>query len=103
VIKVLAFVACLAAPEPRGDAWFGADKLKHFFMSAFIQSAGFSAARAAGWSGSNAQVAAGVSSLVFAVGKEVRDRGVSGHFSVKDLIWDGAGSLTAFALLNGTR
>ena len=34
------------APHP--DAWFGIDKLKHFFLSAFINSVSYSALQAAG-------------------------------------------------------
>jgi uncharacterized protein YfiM (DUF2279 family) len=37
------------------------------------------------------------------VGKEAFDRRRGRPFSVKDLIWDGGGALTAAALLNGTR
>ena len=29
-----------------GDHWFGADKFKHFFMSAFVESVTYSALRA---------------------------------------------------------
>ena len=104
MFKALALITLLNAPEPRQpDRWFGADKVKHFLMSAFIQSAAFSAARAAGSSRPNAQIVAGVSSFTFAVGKEVFDRRRGRPFSVKDLVWDGGGSLTAASLLNGTR
>lgn len=91
------------ATPPAADAWLGTDKVKHFLMSAFIQSAAFSVARAAGVSRSNAQVIGGISSLTFGLGKEVLDRRRARQFSVKDLVWDGAGALTAAALLNGTR
>lgn len=95
----LVLVTTLTVPDP----WFGADKVKHFMMSAFIQSAAFSVARAAGMPRSNAQLLGGVSSLAFGVGKEVLDRRGARQFSVKDLLWDGAGALAAVALLNGTR
>ena len=72
-------------------------------MSAFIQSATFSAARAAKSSRSNAQVIASVSSTVFGIGKEIYDRRTARPFSARDLVWGGAGALTAAALLNGTR
>lgn len=92
-----------ASPPPETDAWLGADKVKHFLMSAFIQSAAFSVARTARISRSGAQGIGGVSSMAFGLGKEVLDRRRSRRFSVKDLVWDGAGALTAAALLNGTR
>jgi len=107
VLKVLAMMTMLnasAPPQrPASDAWVGVDKVKHFLMSAFIQSAAFSVARLAKVSRSNAQVVGGVSSVAFGVGKEILDRRRSKQFSVKDLAWDGAGALTAAALLNGTR
>jgi len=107
VLKVLAMMALVnASPplqRPAPDAWVGADKVKHFLMSAFIQSAAFSVGRLAKMSRSNAQVMGGVSSVAFGVGKELLDRRRSKQFSVKDLAWDGAGALTAASLLNGTR
>lgn len=107
VLKVLAMMTMLnasAPPQrPASDAWVGVDKVKHFLMSAFIQSAAFSVGRLAKMSRSNAQVVGGVSSVAFGVGKEILDRRRSKQFSVKDLVWDGAGALTAASLLNGTR
>jgi uncharacterized protein YfiM (DUF2279 family) len=91
-----------AQSAPR-DHWFGPDKVKHFFMSAMIQSSAYALARSADASRSNAQVAASVISTAVGVAKEVRDRRHATSFSVRDLVWDGAGALTAAALLNGTR
>jgi putative lipoprotein len=104
VFKVLATLALMhAPPQSPPEKWFGVDKVKHFMMSAFIHSAAFSAARAAGLPRSSAQVAGSVSSLAVGVAKELRDRRRARQFSVKDLLWDGAGALSAAALLNGTR
>jgi uncharacterized protein YfiM (DUF2279 family) len=105
VFKVLATLALMHAPPPAPppETWFGVDKVKHFMMSAFIHSAVFSASRAAGLPRSSAQLAGGVSTLTFGVGKELLDRRRARQFSVKDLLWDGAGALSAAALLNGTR
>ena len=91
------------APAVAADRWFGTDTVKHFFVSALIQSSAYSIARSADASRSNAQIAASVTSVAFGVAKEVRDRRQAKVFSVKDLIWDGAGALAAAALLNGTR
>ena len=113
MIKVLLLLACVngsARPprqahetRPATDRWFAPDKVKHFFVSAFIQSATFSTVRVAKASRSNAQLIAGVTSTAFGIGKEIHDRRTSKQFSAKDLVWDGAGALTAAALLNGTR
>ena len=101
MIRELAAVVLLAAPP--GDKWFGTDKVKHFFMSAFVQSATFSAARAAGASNSNAQVIGGVATGVVGIGREVHDRRRGRIFSGKDLAWDAAGGAAAATLLRRTR
>lgn len=81
----------------------GADKVKHFFVSAFLQSVAFSVARTARMERSNAHLAAGVITLAVGVSKEVFDRRRGGNFSAADLGWDAAGALAAGAILNGTR
>jgi uncharacterized protein YfiM (DUF2279 family) len=92
-----------AQPAPSRDRWFGVDKVKHLFMSAFVQSAAFSAARAAKLSVSNAQSAAGVATGVVGIGREIHDKRLGKPFSLKDLTWDAAGAVAAAALLNKTR
>jgi uncharacterized protein YfiM (DUF2279 family) len=94
--------ALLIAVPPR-DSWLGTDKIKHFFMAAFVQSAAFSAARALGASGSSAQVIGGLTTSVAGIGREVYDHRKGRIFSVKDLSWDAAGGVTAAALLRRTR
>jgi putative lipoprotein len=101
VIKIVALIALLHGPPVR--YWLGADKLKHFFMSALIQSATFSAARATGLGKSRSQIAGGVSVVGFGLGKEFHDRRAKKPFSVEDLAWDAAGAVAAAALLNRTR
>ena len=115
---IVLLIACLCGSDPKPvlrvpsqpvaqqrsqDRWFGPDKVKHFLMTAFIQSASFSAGRAAGASRSNAQLIGGVSSAAFGIGKEVQDRRNAKPFSLRDLVWDASGALTAASLLNGTR
>ncbi|MEX2179086.1 MAG: hypothetical protein WD801_10280 [Gemmatimonadaceae bacterium] len=102
MIKLFLVAVLLAAP-PAKDRWFGADKVKHFFMSAFVHSAAFSLARAAKVDRPMAQAAGGVSALGVGVWKEWSDRRAGGRFSRADLAWDAAGALAAAALLNGTR
>jgi uncharacterized protein YfiM (DUF2279 family) len=100
MIVTLALVATLHAPDiPLPSA----DKVKHFFLSAFIHSTVYSTARAAGIEKSPAQLAAGATTMTIGVLKEVRDKRTTGVFSRQDLAWDAFGSLTAAALLNGTR
>lgn len=101
MLRTLALVTLLHGPSP--NTWFGADKVKHFFMSAFVQSAAFSAARAARLDRSNAHAVGGVTTLTVGVWKEMRDRRARSGFSVTDLVWDAVGGAAAASLLNGTR
>jgi putative lipoprotein len=94
-------VALLALAFPlAADGWFGADKLKHFFMSAFIQSMAYSSARAAGASHDGAFVSATAATVGFGIGREIYDGRVKKAFSYKDLVWDGAGLAAGIALVN---
>jgi putative lipoprotein len=89
--------------EPAGrDPWFSPDKAKHFFMSAFVQSASFSALRLAGASRTGSLVGASAASLSVGVGKELYDKKFGGDPSLKDLTWDGAGITAASLLLART-
>jgi uncharacterized protein YfiM (DUF2279 family) len=101
MIKTLALLAVLGAPPSHG--WLGADKVKHFFLSAFIHSAAYSAARTARLDRPTAQAIGGVTAASFGFWKEVHDRRSGKPFSAGDLAWDAAGALSAAALLNGTR
>jgi uncharacterized protein YfiM (DUF2279 family) len=86
-----------------GDRWFSADKAKHFFAAAFVQTASFSALRAVGASRGGALAGATLVSAAVSVGKELRDmRTPGGDPSLKDLTWDAAGILAASALLGHT-
>jgi uncharacterized protein YfiM (DUF2279 family) len=94
---LLAIVAMQDGPLP------GRDKVKHFLMSAFIQSVSFSVARVAAVDRPDAQIAAGAVTMSIGILKEVHDRRVGRPFSVGDLAFDAAGALAAAAILNGTR
>jgi uncharacterized protein YfiM (DUF2279 family) len=95
-------LAMSPAPQPR-DAWLGSDKLKHFLLSAFVQSAAFSIARVMGANRTSAQIAGGASVAAVGLWKEFHDGSQNKPFSPRDLAWDAAGALTAAALLNGAR
>ncbi|HEY4217432.1 MAG TPA: hypothetical protein VGM67_09865 [Gemmatimonadaceae bacterium] len=87
------------APDP----WFGADKTKHFFASAFVQSASFSLLRTAGIGRHNSLLGATAVSSAVAVGKELADMRFGGDPSWKDLTWDGAGIAAMTLVLRHTQ
>jgi uncharacterized protein YfiM (DUF2279 family) len=81
------------------DPWFGTDKVKHFFMSAFIQSVAYSGLRLAGAEHHPSLVGATAVTAAAGVGKELHDRHTQEQFSAKDLVWDAAGAGAATLLL----
>jgi putative lipoprotein len=98
-------VAAVAqAPRARQtDSWFGADKIKHFFMSAFIQSLTFSGLQAAG-AHRNAAFAGAIGvTAAFGIGKEFHDKRLGEPFSIRDLTWDAAGAGAALVMLKSTQ
>ena len=101
MIALFALAAALQAPP--GSPWLGADKVKHFFMSALVHSATFSLSRGAGLNHQSSQLVAGASAAVVGVWKEVYDKRSRKPFSVSDLVWDAAGAASSAALLKRTR
>jgi uncharacterized protein YfiM (DUF2279 family) len=86
------------------DSWFGIDKIKHFFMSAFIESVSYSALQAAGANHRSAMSGAIGVTAVIGVGRELHDRrNPNNHFSVKDLSWDALGAGAGVVLLSHTK
>lgn len=102
MIRILVMATILAVP-PGSDRWFGADKVKHFLMSALVQSATYSALRIARVHRAPSQAVAGGAVLGIGLWKELHDRRAGKPFSVEDLFWDSAGGFAAASLLNGTR
>ena len=85
------------------DSWFGIDKIKHFFMSAFIESVSYSALQAAHVKWRPALAGAIGVSAAFGVGRELHDRRTPGnHFSYRDLTWDAIGIGAGAAMLTRT-
>ena len=85
------------------DSWFGIDKIKHFFMSAFIESVSYSALQAARVNHRSAMAGAIGVTAAIGVGREIHDsRNPNNHFSVKDLTWDALGAGAGVALLSHT-
>jgi hypothetical protein len=70
----------LSAP----DHWFAPDKLQHFFLGTFVQSASFGVLRAAKAGKTESIMAASAVSITAAIGKELRDRQGRGDPSVRD-------------------
>ena len=85
--------------HPRGDRWFSADKAKHFFTAAFVQSVSYGGIRSLGVSHRSSLVGATATSAVVSIGKEVSDSRAGGHASGRDLVWDAGGIIAATALL----
>lgn len=87
-----------AATQHHQDAWFGIDKIKHFFMSAFIESVSYSLLQASGVHHRSAMAGAIGITIGLGIGREIHDKRVPGNiFSVRDLTWDllgtGAGAI----------
>jgi putative lipoprotein len=89
--------------SPQRDSWLGIDKLKHFFLSAFIESLTFSGLQAVGANRNTAFAGAITTTAGFALGKEIHDRKSYGLFSYRDLAWDAAGGGAAFVMLRSTQ
>lgn len=103
-IVLLAFSLHRAPPAAHpADGWFGADKVKHFFVSAFVQSVGYSGLQAAGLSRAPALAGATLVTAAAGVGREIHDGRTKGLFSRRDLVWDALGTGTATILLTHTQ
>ena len=85
------------------DGWFGADKLKHFFVTAFTQTVAYSALQAARVRHEHALAGAWGVTAAVSVAKEFHDRRTTGVFSMRDLVWDAAGAGAATVLLTRAR
>jgi len=102
-MKGIWLVFSLGSAPLGADRWIGADKLQHFFTSAFIQSMSYGSLRAAGVAHGPSLAGASTASVTAAIGKELRDARAKGEFSRRDLAWDAAGAGAATVLLVRTR
>ena len=84
------------------DPWFGPDKVRHFFVSAAIQSIGYGTLRELDVEHGAALAGAGVVTAGFGIGKELSDRRRGRRISVRDLVWDAAGAAAISLLLART-
>lgn len=83
------------------DRWFGNDKVKHFFLSAFGTSITFSALQAAGANRRAAMTGAIGASTALGVAREFHNKRTT-RFSFKDLTWNAVGTAAAATMLNQT-
>ena len=95
----LTILLALSLQGQPSDPWFSADKVKHFFMGAFVQSVAYSALRATRIDHRSSLIGATSATVVFSVGKEVADSRRTGLFSRRDLVWDAAGAGASTLLL----
>jgi uncharacterized protein YfiM (DUF2279 family) len=98
----LTFSGALPAPAPP-DRWFGEDKVQHFMAAFAITNLTYGTARLVGLERGAALATAGVAAGAAGVGKELRDLSTSGHFSMKDLVWDGAGLAAGLTVVSYAR
>ena len=86
-----------------GDHWLSPDKVKHFFVSSFVESVAYGALRYARVDRGPALAGAAAATVVAGVGKEAYDAHAGSGFSARDLTWDLAGAAAAAALLDRAR
>lgn len=87
-------------PAGQPDSFTGPDKVKHFFMSAFIEAVGFSALQAAGADRNVSIGAATTLTLGIGLAREIHDRRTKGLFSLGDLTWDAVGTAATLLLVS---
>ena len=106
VPKLLDEIAAFVRPvfkRAARDSWFGPDKVKHFFISALIESVTFSGLQATGASRGSAFAGAIATTAAFGIAREIHDKRTKGLFSVPDLTWDAAGGGAALLVLRSTQ
>ena len=101
--EVASFIRSVPKRVVAHDSWWGPDKIKHFFISAFIESLAFSALQAIGAGRDAAFAGALGTTAAFALGREIHDKRTKGIFSVPDLTWDAAGGGAALLVLRSTQ
>jgi uncharacterized protein YfiM (DUF2279 family) len=105
MMRILALVVGMNLSDEHqlGDRWFSADKAKHFFLAAFVQSMTYTSLRTVGLGPDASLAGASAASVGVSIGKELRDRRGGGAVSAKDLVWDAAGIGGASVLLRRAR
>ncbi len=81
------------------DTFLGPDKVKHFLLSAFIESVGFSGMQVIGANRSTSLAAATAVTAAAGLTRELHDRRTKGLFSLGDLTWDALGAGAALLVI----
>lgn len=90
-------------PAGPPDSFTGPDKVKHFFMSGFIEAIGFAALQGINVNRGVSLGAATAATLGIGVAREVHDKRTKGLFSLGDLTWDTLGTGAALLLISHTQ
>jgi uncharacterized protein YfiM (DUF2279 family) len=98
---LLAQVSDVGAQER--DTWFGPDKVKHFFLSGFAYTAGHGTLSLVRARSDLVEPLALSGAVVLGLGKELSDRRRGHRISMRDLLWNAAGTGAAFVLMRRTR
>jgi uncharacterized protein YfiM (DUF2279 family) len=85
------------------DTFLGPDKVKHFFMSAFVESIGFAGMEAVGASRESSIGTATAVTAAAGIGREIHDRITKHLFSFGDLAWDALGTGAALLMISHTQ
>ena len=91
------------SPAKPRDSVIGVDKVKHFFISGFVESMTFAGLQAAGANRSPARTVAISATAIVSLGREIHDRKTKGLFSLGDLLWDTIGATAGILLINKTQ
>lgn len=103
IVEMLLLAGMATTPPPPPDPFFGEDKIKHFVTSFVVSSITISGARAAGLDRGDAILTGASFTLAVGIAKEINDSRRGQFFSVRDLLWDIAGTGASAALLAQTR
>lgn len=90
-------------PLQSGDSWAGPDKLKHFLIAGFIESASFATLESVGTRRRSAFAGATAVTAALSLAREFHDKRTRNAFSWRDLAWDMGGTVAALAVLRHTR
>ena len=102
-VPIIAFALHVGAGRQHPDAWFSADKLKHFALGTLTQSLGYGTVRVLGGTNRAAFVGGSLATTSVALLKELHDRRVHGDVSAKDFCWTVTGGAATQVLLSQTR
>ncbi|MEO0185971.1 MAG: hypothetical protein ABIL20_09260 [candidate division WOR-3 bacterium] len=78
--------------KPQTDKWFAQDKFLHFYFSASIVGLSYhTMVNRLNHDENQSKIFSVSFTAIVGLGKEIYDKKKKGHFSWKDLCWDGAG------------